>query len=300
MIVGIRGAPHMKALIVFLFFGVALSYSQEHIPYDDFVKRLPNIDDQDKAAYKSHPEARNLMWALVKGLASRTLAKLGYGTGPFLSDYGPKEKNALETFQKDLGIPVTGILDSLTMRGLEEAEEFFFHANVTLPTKSVWITERRNLAHASGTWRALNFDDAFPFNTQEITFHKRDMMCEVSSAVIRWDRKGLLNTGRFVQIFTDLYTITHWDDDLIVAESEAICTKSILTLNLKTEEVTLTTHVIKTDGDCQFLDKQPKFSTLINGVDLYSDKKWQRFYNILNKNSDAPAILQKLQSVGAN
>ena len=283
----------------FLLFAIAvsISYSQERISHEEFVKRMPHLTNRDKEDYKTYPELRNLTWAVVKGMASRTLAKLGYGTGPFVSDFGAKEKTALERFQTDLDLPVTRILDSLTLTYLKEAEDFFFHTTVTLPTKSVWVNEHKNLAHASGTWKAINYADAFPFNTQEMTFHKRTMEVDVSSATVTWDKDGLISSGRFVQILSDLYTITRWDDDLIVAESEAICTKTILTFNIKTENVTLATYVTKTDGDCAFLDKEPKFSSLVSGIDLYSDQRWQKFYAILNKNSDAPRIMRDLENV---
>lgn len=285
----------MRTAIIFLALAVSISYSQESISYEEFVRRMPQLTDQDKESYKSYPELRNLMWALTKGMASRTLAKLGYGTGPFLSDFTAKEKIAIQQFQKDLNLPANGILDSLTLRHLREAENFFFHTTVTLPVKSVWVDDKNGLAQATGTWKALNYDDAFPFNTQHITFDKTTMTCEESSSIIQWDRKELLPPGRFVQILTDVYTITRWDNELIIAERQAICTKIVLTLNIKSEDVTLTTFVTKTDGDCQFLDKEPRVSTLINGIDLYSDKRWRKYQDILNKNSDVPKLLQQLE-----
>jgi hypothetical protein len=287
----------MKKTIVLLAFAVSISYSQETISYEEFIKRMPHLTSRDKEDYKSYPELRNLMWAVVKGMATRTLAKLGYGTGPFISDYGTKEKAAIEKFQSDLNLPVTGSLDSLTLRHLAEAEDFFFHTTVTLPTKSVWVDKQHGLAQATGTWRAVNYDDAFPFNTQHMSFSKSTMTCEGSSTIIQWERSGLLTSGRFVQIMPDVYTISRWDDDFIIAESQAICTKTVLTLNLKSEDVTLATYVTKTDGECQFLDKEPKFSTLVNGIELYSDKRWHKYQNILNKNSDAPRILREFEKL---
>src|SRR5687767_13228884 len=69
-------------------------------------------------AYRGSAAADSFLldrWRAMRVGFSATLGELGYGTGPFQSSYGDRERSALKRFQADLGIRVTGMLDSLTI-----------------------------------------------------------------------------------------------------------------------------------------------------------------------------------------
>jgi peptidoglycan hydrolase-like protein with peptidoglycan-binding domain len=105
-------------------------------------------------------------WKQMRAFYSSILGQLGYGTGPFTWRYGPRERTALSRFQGDLGIPVTGQLDSLTVSHLLEAQNALEKADIKLPNLRVnrfgqWFT-------ASGTWKAVTNRLAYPVNATNI------------------------------------------------------------------------------------------------------------------------------------
>jgi len=62
-------------------------------------------------------------WAIDPVLleAQRTLSKLGYDLGVADGIYGPQTQQALEAFQRDQGLRVTGTLDAATLQALNRA-----------------------------------------------------------------------------------------------------------------------------------------------------------------------------------
>ena len=171
-------------------------------------------------------------WKHMRALLSSVLGQLGYGTGPFTWEYGPREHSALSRFQLDLGIPVTGQLDSLTVRHLLEAQAALSKADIKLPELSVnrfgqWFT-------ADGTWKAITNKLAYPVNTVHIECNAITGECTVTS--IEFISEAL---DQVDGITNQSLHVVHWDKDMLVAKSGGELDIT-LTINVPAKDVTWT------------------------------------------------------------
>lgn len=267
--------------------------AQEAVSADKIVQLLPFLTEKDKQAVNADSKFRDLVWSVAKITASQTLAKYGYWTGPFTSKWGPKEATATKTFQSDFGLTPTGFLDSSTISALRTAEEFLFLRSISLPMKVVSGTAE--FVSIQGVFRSDNFKDASPLNARMIYCDKQTMTCRESFVNFLSDKSSFLpDHAASVFLWSDEYTILRWTDDLIVAESQALCAKTVLTINRRSEDVTLTRYQTSTGGDCKNLEKGPFFSTLVSGTDVLFDPKWNKFRELWTKRFD-PRFLEQFE-----
>jgi hypothetical protein len=171
-------------------------------------------------------------WKKTRALLSSVLGQLGYGTGPFTWNYGQREQSALSHFQRDLGIPVTGQLDSLTIWHLMTAQDALNTADIVLP--GLQVDRFGQWFKASGTWEAITNELGYPVNTVNIECNGITGKCDVTT--VEFINEALKQVG---QIRTQSLRVVHWDKDMLVAKSgdEADIT---LTINVPAQDVTWT------------------------------------------------------------
>lgn len=199
-----------------------------------------------------------------------------------------KKKNAISKFQKDLNLPSTGQLDSLTLHHLHRATVALGQTEIVLPLKSFGIYDI--FFTAKGTWQAVDFYDAASINTSLIMCDKSLEFCDVVFISILGDANDTVSTYRI------LYEIISWQNNLVIAESgeAAECRKDVLTIAIKTEEITLTSHDL---GRCKDTDKKTRRSRLVHGIygdeikkikeSVYGEKN---IYEALLKNNMSPEV----------
>lgn len=169
-------------------------------------------------------------WQLGRVIMSSTLGRLGYGTGPFRWKYGIREREALTRFQRDLGIPATGRLDSATISHLTKAGKALDINDMTLPQLSVlkigqWFV-------ASGTWKAITNKMAYPVNSVDIVCDALRRECSVVTVDFISENLDQIAMNRY-----DL-TVTHATSDLLVARDDGTGgTGMTLTINVPAKEV---------------------------------------------------------------
>lgn len=197
---------------------------------------------------------------LVRVGMSATLGQLGYGTGPFRWHYGARERDALFRFQRDLGIPATGRLDSLTVSHLARAERSLRIANVKLPELFVNRVGPSFFAH--GTWKAITNRLGYPVNTVDIVCHADEGECSIVTVQFISDELDQ------VAVHRDYLTVTTWDKDLMIARD---VTRGItMTINVPANEVVWTqvTAARSADGLFPARDAEQMTLRLVGGMRL--------------------------------
>ena len=167
---------------------------------------------------------------LLRVSLSATLGRLGYGTGPFTWEYGDVEASAIHRFQSDLGIAATGTLDSLTIYHLARAQVALEQTRIYLPSKFVFALD--GYFAARGTWMAVDYNAAYPINTTDVLC-RRGQGCEVVYVEFVDDQHSSFSVRR------EHYDVISWGSDRIVAQAEAQCRQTLLTLNSATEDVVM-------------------------------------------------------------
>jgi hypothetical protein len=186
---------------------------------------------QIEAEWDKNPEKMIEMWKGLRVVMSSILGHLGYGTGPFVWNFGERETTALLRFQSALGIPGLGGLDSLTIHHLFRAQASLHKARIALPPKS--FSAMAGYIAVEGTWRAMDFEAAFPINAVTIGCYRDRKSCEtVTVDFISEDLKQ-------ISINRDYYQVMSWGTDRVVAQSDSPCRQHLLTVNSSTEDVVL-------------------------------------------------------------
>ena len=153
------------------------------------------------------------LWKAMRVKASATLGRLGYGTGPFTWKYSAREARALKAFQRDLGLRVTGKLDSMTISHLLKADGALNRTDVVLPNFKFYT--EAGYVSAQGTMKAVTSALGYPANTVDIECNARTGVCE--EATVEFINPELTQVGR---IRRNTYRITHWGNADIVAVGE--------------------------------------------------------------------------------
>lgn len=169
------------------------------------------------------------MWRGMRAFFSATLGQLGYGTGPFTWKYGPREQAALSHFQRDLGVPITGRLDSVTVAHLVRADKALKMTDIKLPR--LFVTRVEGMFFASGTWKGITNKLGYPVNTV-------DIVCDVGS------RECTVTTVNFIseeldQVHLDrtYLSVSNWTSDFLVARGMPPTEGITLTINVPAQEV---------------------------------------------------------------
>ena len=233
------------------FFSRRAEEIEDRIPFDE-VARDP--DTTTFAFYATAATADTALWngtlstwKQARATLSSVLGQLGYGTGPFTWNYGQRERSALARFQHDLGIPVSGQLDSLTIWHLVTAQNVLTRADIKLPNLNVnrigqWF-------YASGTWKAITNELSYPINTVNITCNGITGNCDVTT--VEFISEALDHLG---QIRTQSLRVVHWDRDMLVAKSgdESDIT---LTINVPAKDVTWTQEASGVSTSSRYYDQ---------------------------------------------
>lgn len=224
---------------------LALGSCQVRTPVDDearlreayYFAMATSPDTMSLATFAREPKTDTAasirgLWKLGRAAMSATLGRLGYGTGPFTWDYGPREALAIRRFQRDLGIPATGRLDSLTVQHLVRADKAMKLPDVKLPILTV--SKSGPFVFARGTWKAITNKLGYPVNTVNIQCDATRGECHVVTADFISETLDQIALHE-----TDL-NIVHWSDDLVVARDGTRGDGITLTINVPANEVVWT------------------------------------------------------------
>jgi hypothetical protein len=203
-------------------------------------------------------------WKASRAILSATLGQLGYGTGPFTWNYGPRETAALSRFQHDLGLPATGHLDSLTVWQLLRAETVLKRADVALPDFALY--KEGPYIIAKGTWKAITNKLGSPVNGV-------DIFCDATRHECSVVRTDFINEDLTqIAMHRNDFAITHWSDNMVVAQEGSSEDGATLTINIPAKEVLWSQVNSGKVAAAMGLDLGPSQMTmrLVNGMFLSS------------------------------
>jgi len=182
----------------------------------------------DSAAWKN----TLVSWKQTRVLYSSILGQLGYGTGPFTWNYGPREQTALSSFQRDLELPVTGQLDRGSIAHLLEAQKALAMADIKLP--GLTVSRNGQSFTANGTWKAVGNKVGYPVNTTNIECDAVTGTCEVTTVDFISDRLDQVGGIR-----AQSFRVAQWADDILIARGEEDSDVTLV-INVPAKDVTWT------------------------------------------------------------
>ena len=217
--------PPAQKLREFYYFSAALG--DDSTAFTAFAESLRVADPKDSLV--------NFLWRGSRVSYLATLGRLGYGVGPSSWRYGREEWRAIGQFQKDVGLPHSERLDSMTIAWLVKANKALEITPVTLPMYAFYGNEQFISAH--GTWKAVTNKLGYPVNTVDVECSRETGVCDVVS--VEMIDEQLRTLGR---VMRKRYHIQRWDERELTALGEewpgADC-HATLTIHIPTEEVTL-------------------------------------------------------------
>ncbi|MBT6248368.1 MAG: TonB family protein, partial [Nitrospina sp.] len=219
-------------------------------------------------------------------LLSDALAKLGYFPPPSEKQI----REAIQKFQRDIGQPETGELTKGQFEELQLRSTRITDTPVYLPTfgDEIKVYGYSDYLTTKGTWIIEGEKIYAPINHSEIRCRKSQGTCEVFQALT--DIPKLRGTGLFGQVkdsytlrmSNDTFEIISWTDSEVISQTGAKCRTTIMTINIKNNEVFQITRN-KGDNECDAgivslpqLEK-PRISKLIPGYkfsyEFWSNRK---------------------------
>ena len=195
----------------------------------------------------------------VTALVKRHMATLLYPVD--MSSFARPEtdqkfRDLIMVLQKQLGVPVTGILTSDQFDRLAQATRDIDSPVIGLqPSKMVGVAQDGSWASASGTVAMVSGDDvAHKINHTRIMCIRAEGTCDMVSASFDLNTRFL-----WLDLPTVAYVIKAWTSHTILAESQGPCgIDASLTLDIVAKTVT-----ISSNGSC--VDKRPSTYSLVDG-----------------------------------
>ena len=198
---------------------------------------------------------------------------------------------AVKAFQADMGEKATSVLTVWQISKLEQRAEIQRLSPVGFPGDfSSYITD--NSAAIQGTFVILDDKIAWPVNYVKVNCYKSDKYCEVSQIVLIFPNdKSWSQTYQVMDLGTEIYTITRWENGYIDAVSESgpdACRIVSLNYNFKAKEFFEITR--NADHECTVLDtalpklEKPRTAQIVDGTKIIQEefrKISQRAYGYL-------------------
>ena len=224
--------------------------------------------EQELAMLRQDPERFRI---LVTGIQI-FLGRFGYGLGPYTGQLDQATKNALKAYQKKTGLPETGDIDFLTLRGLTEDDRVLNRIVPFLPPYKFRAQEWDKWIEVQGSWmlKEGNTDDVL--RTSKITCMREFNRCIDSTA-------SLMNTDvPKLRVHTHVYDIKEWDENKIVStpyDGEA-CAISILRISKNPPLITRFVSSQGSPGPCAKVKAKDQQYLLEDGRKIYQILKTQK------------------------
>jgi hypothetical protein len=189
----------------------------------------------------------------------------------------PALEEQIQAFQSDRGFTATGVLTFEQAGILMKAMETLFPTSIYF-SGSAEPTINNDFAFVTGTWTILGEEKiAFPINESTFTCYRNRNVCEESVINIMThelddnDKRIPLDNYNVFKSDSTINVLS-WTDTEIIAQSEAECRNTTLTINSASGEVTSVTRnngkeCILLDGSIMPALTEPRVSVLVKGFD---------------------------------
>lgn len=194
------------------------------------------------------------------------LGRFGYGT-LFTGILDDRTRDALGTYQRKNGLPVTLDVDAITYYALTKDDDAAEKQVTVLPKFALYFHD--SYVSADGVWDHMNKSES-SVQSSHLECHRESGTCLEADA-------SLIEILGSPGIFSKLgqYQVTKWDAYEVVAEdATADCERDQLLINQQEKSVTIiSTPTYKNQG-CKELLGKPETVTyhLIDGAQLYTNR----------------------------
>jgi hypothetical protein len=178
----------------------------------------------------------------MKSFVPLMLRDLGYGFREAFTGNDEQQQRWVTQFQHDVGEPETGVLTWGQMDTLGKRSQAVKSSDVTvgLPLgdkdgPEIYMT--KDFASARGTMIIEGDKIAWPLNISNFECYREWGYCYQSGVDITDDAGGY-----YVNANQTLLSIMSWNEDELIANNEAKCASTTMTINVKAKEVYLITR----------------------------------------------------------
>ncbi len=251
--------------------------------------------DRELSEWKQNPEKYSQVRTEFTFIAELILAESGYDPGPFDGVLDERTQTALRTYQKNMGIPVTGDpLSYETLKQIEKDKEILDRQIVNLGGLFVHTDMwGEGYVSAQGTWTISGEKQAWPEQRSEIQCFRDIGKCIEATAIVKHEGEPYLSVA------LEIYEIERWDAQEIVTkprETAMGCVRYVLRFNRLNKSVTGTRSTISDEGLCKGLDRGEKHLVLVDGFEITRNL----MEDLQKKRGDliqiSPSLLKKLES----
>ena len=214
-------------------------------------------NEEEKQGYKlTWPKqmdiVRRCMPQLYRMFLSGTqweLGKLGYGTGPFDGVLDERTQRAIKAYQKNSGLPVTGLMDEHMLDQLSVDSNLVDRVTPSLPDKSFSARPWSSYVEVSGTWIMENEESGNPVQTSRVTCYKAWNACLESTASI------VPGTSADLDLDHEFLEVERWDDHEIVTKPRDFgCVRYTMRISRSRSSATKLRTTLRTAGICGAVD----------------------------------------------
>ena len=227
--------------------------------------------------------------------AQTLLGRLGYDVGPFDGVLGDRARVALELYQRNRGLPITG--DPLSFETVEQVSSDLVALDrqiVDLPRLAIDIDAWDDgYVSAEGTWALQGEEQAWPEQTSKITCLRNHGICLETTAIVE---SSLFGTGeRSLSVDLIIYEIERWDNVELVTKPYrgAYCVQQVRRISRIQKSVTGIRSTVSTDDLCQGMAE--KYLVLVDGFELSQELQKKRIKTWLSLTQISPGIRTMMQ-----
>lgn len=184
-------------------------------------------------------------------------------------------KNAVKSFQKDLGDKATGVLTVWQIHNLEKRSALQKLSRVSFPS-DYYSNKNDTYATVEGTMMIHDERIAWPVNHVQLECYKADKYCKLNQLYLVFPSDdSWLQTFNVMQDTPEYYDITNWSDDIVDAvpsDPGSGCRVTAFNLNFKTKEFYQITR--NGTGECEAMGvtfpklEKPRISQIVDGEDI--------------------------------
>lgn len=212
----------------------------------------------------SSPAALDSLRLMVAFSRQMQLARLGYASGPFDFAVSPALVEAIRSYERDRGLPITG--DPLGFelgRSLEEDEQFFAE-DPSLPLRM--IVGNTEYIEVQGAWTFADMGEQLI--AVEIACDRQARTCSEAQVILRSGSFGPSLTTDQQQ-----WSISRWDTVEIATEPvDFVCARYTLRINLVQKTATKLRSTISNAATCSHQNRDYLVITLRDGSELAAER----------------------------
>ena len=288
----------MKKLVLALLVALLVAIMNYSFALAD--DKLPDISRMSKEEINKLPKDVYNRLPAKEFLTRASGEKLARGIPYFMFDAMsklsyfplPSEKQvseAIKKFQRDIGQPETGELTMGQFEELQLRSTRFTDTPVYLPTfgDDLKVYGYLDSVTTEGTWIIEGEKIFNPINHSKVNCNKSQGTCEVFQAyadIPKLGGRGLfgqIEDSYTLQLTKDTFKVMSWTDSEVISQAGSKCRSTIMTINIKNNEVFQITRNKGNDCDVGIAKfpklEKPRISKLIPGYkfsyEFWSNRK---------------------------